>query len=235
MATLMNLSLRHDGKVECEAPSLRLLESLCDILEHENVQVRTYVNGTLYSLLTRQVFKDRAHALGLPEMLQCLADVPPLPPSLARRPAIANRSSGVGEEHRAAAAVHSGPDRMRGACAVTCAVTCAFTPHQHDRAQAVDDDSVGDDAGDEENDEPVSGCRQQSHVVRLSWRALLLRALMPTPVSRPTRMTTICWKQKSTPMFCRSKESMPRSRANLFSPWSTLRCVLQLLAHELLF
>jgi hypothetical protein len=85
MATLMNLSLRHDGKVECEAPSLRLLESLCDILEHENVQVRTYVNGTLYSLLTRQAFKDRAHALGLPEMLQCLADVrnlppPPLPP-----------------------------------------------------------------------------------------------------------------------------------------------------------
>ena len=77
MATLMNLSLRHDGKVECEAPSLRLLESLCDILEHENVQVRTYVNGTLYSLLTRQAFKDRAHALGLPEMLQCLADVTP--------------------------------------------------------------------------------------------------------------------------------------------------------------
>ena len=61
--------------MECEAPSLRLLESLCDILKHENVQVRTYVNGTLYSLLTRQVFKDRAHALGLPEMLQCLADV----------------------------------------------------------------------------------------------------------------------------------------------------------------
>jgi hypothetical protein len=77
MATLMNLSLRHDGKVECEAPSLRLLESLCDILEHENMQVRTYVNGTLYSLLTRQTFKDRAHALGLPEMLHCLADVQP--------------------------------------------------------------------------------------------------------------------------------------------------------------
>jgi hypothetical protein len=156
MATLMNLSLRHDGKVECEAPSLRLLESLCDILEHENVQVRTYVNGTLYSLLTRQVFKDRAHALGLPEMLQCLADVLPLPPSLARHPAIANRCAGVGEEHRAAAAVHSGPDRMRGACPLT----RAFTPHQHGRAQAVDDDSVGDDAGDEENDEPVSRCRQ---------------------------------------------------------------------------
>jgi len=87
MATLMNLSLRHDGKVECEAPSLRLLESLCDILEHENVQVRTYVNGTLYSLLTRQAFKERAHALGLPEMLQCLADVhnPPPPPLYVRR------------------------------------------------------------------------------------------------------------------------------------------------------
>jgi hypothetical protein len=30
--------------------------------------------------------------------------------------------------------------------------------HQHAIVQAVDDDSVGDDAGDEENDEPVSSC-----------------------------------------------------------------------------
>jgi hypothetical protein len=48
-------------------------------------------------------------------MLQCLADVLPFPPSLARRHAIANCSSGVGEEHHAAAAVHSRPDRVRGA------------------------------------------------------------------------------------------------------------------------
>ncbi len=34
-----------------------------------------------------------------------------------------------------------------------------FTAHQHGRVQAVDDDSVGDDAVDEENDELVSICR----------------------------------------------------------------------------
>jgi hypothetical protein len=110
MATLMNLSLRHDGKVECEAPSLRLLESLCDLLEHENMQVRTYVNGTLYSLLTRQVFKDRAHALGLPEMLQCLADVQ-THFSLSVMLCIAHAfASGFRERHRPAAAVHSRSD-----------------------------------------------------------------------------------------------------------------------------
>ncbi len=160
MATLMNLSLRHDGKVECEAPSLRLLESLCDILEHENMQVRTYVNGTLYSLLTRQAFKDRAHALGLPEMLHCLADVTPPPP--APSPLHPSRCSVRSVKHpcRSRRRVSHGScnlfsTRLNARCLALCISLLRPTSSVH-RAQAVDDDSTSDDVGDEENDEPVS-------------------------------------------------------------------------------
>jgi hypothetical protein len=37
----------------------------------------------------------------------------------------------------------------------------------HHHAQAVDDDSANDDVGDEENDEPVSGCQQFSSLRRM--------------------------------------------------------------------
>ena len=170
MATLMNLSLRHDGKVECEAPSLRLLESLCDILEHENVQVRTYVNGTLYSLLTRQAFKDRAHALGLPEMLQCLADVrnlppptppPPTPPPAHRPPLTPPPPTFCSSRcqtraSRGSCSLFSTKSNARCVPAPPCR-SLAVT-HQPPPVQAVEEDSVGDDAGDEENDEPVGAC-----------------------------------------------------------------------------
>ena len=52
-ALLMNLSLRPQGKFHCaqELPDFLLI--LSDLLESENLQVRTHVNGTLYSVLTR--------------------------------------------------------------------------------------------------------------------------------------------------------------------------------------
>ena len=49
----MNLSLRNSGKAKCEEESENVLKVLNDLLEHENMQVRTFVNGTLYSLLSR--------------------------------------------------------------------------------------------------------------------------------------------------------------------------------------
>lgn len=54
-ALLMNLSLRNRGKDECEklAPQMNILKVLTDMMEHDNLQVRTHVNGTLYSILTR--------------------------------------------------------------------------------------------------------------------------------------------------------------------------------------
>lgn len=58
-ALLMNLSLRNRGKDECEklAPQINILKVLSDMMEHDNLQVRTHVNGTLYSILTRQSLK----------------------------------------------------------------------------------------------------------------------------------------------------------------------------------
>ncbi len=46
-----------------------MIKVLADLMEHENLQVRTHINGTMYSVLTRQVLKDEANQLGLGEML----------------------------------------------------------------------------------------------------------------------------------------------------------------------
>jgi len=46
------------GKIKCEDPNQEVLKILNDLLEHENMQVRTFVNGTLYSLLSRQVLRE---------------------------------------------------------------------------------------------------------------------------------------------------------------------------------
>lgn len=64
-ALLMNLSLRTTGKNTCEDPNLGVLQLLQSLLEHENPQVRTYINGTLYSILSRPILKVRARDLGL--------------------------------------------------------------------------------------------------------------------------------------------------------------------------
>ena len=57
-ALLMNLSLRSTGKDKCEDPSLTIIQVLNDLVEHENPQVRTYVNGTLYSIFTRKKLRE---------------------------------------------------------------------------------------------------------------------------------------------------------------------------------
>ena len=62
-ALLMNLSLRTAGKLHAE--KVPILEVLNNLLETENTQVRTYVNGTLYSVLTRPMLKEHAHAMGM--------------------------------------------------------------------------------------------------------------------------------------------------------------------------
>lgn len=71
-ALLMNLSLRSRGKTICEnlhRKGISLIKVLSDLMEHDNLQVRTHVNGTMYSVLTRQNLKDEANQLGLGEML----------------------------------------------------------------------------------------------------------------------------------------------------------------------
>eukprot|EP00349_Pseudokeronopsis_sp_Brazil_P009443 CAMPEP_0202969842 /NCGR_PEP_ID=MMETSP1396-20130829/15718_1 /ASSEMBLY_ACC=CAM_ASM_000872 /TAXON_ID= /ORGANISM="Pseudokeronopsis sp., Strain Brazil" /LENGTH=170 /DNA_ID=CAMNT_0049697839 /DNA_START=195 /DNA_END=707 /DNA_ORIENTATION=+ len=71
-ALLMNLSLRAAGKDKCEDPSIELLKVLNELVEHENLQVRTYVNGTLYSIFNRKKLREEAKELGMHEVLQYL-------------------------------------------------------------------------------------------------------------------------------------------------------------------
>ena len=74
-ALLMNLSLRSRGKTICEnlhQQGISLIKILSDLMEHENLQVRTHINGTIYSVLTRQNLKNEANQLGLGEMLDYL-------------------------------------------------------------------------------------------------------------------------------------------------------------------
>ena len=68
-ALLMNLSLRAEGKTKCEEIP-EILQVLSELIESENLQVRTHVNGTLYSILTRQSLKTQANQLGMGEMLE---------------------------------------------------------------------------------------------------------------------------------------------------------------------
>ena len=68
-ALLMNLSLRAAGKDKCEDPEIDLLTVLNEFVEHENLQVRTYVNGTLYSIFTRKKLREKAKPLGMVESL----------------------------------------------------------------------------------------------------------------------------------------------------------------------
>ena len=44
-------------------------------MQATNPEVRTYVNGTIYSLLSRHTFKTQAHERGLPDMLTAVSEL----------------------------------------------------------------------------------------------------------------------------------------------------------------
>jgi hypothetical protein len=46
-----------------------VLSVLSDLIEHENMVVRTHVNGTLYSILTRKILKNKAREIKMNLML----------------------------------------------------------------------------------------------------------------------------------------------------------------------
>lgn len=72
-ALLMNLSLRAAGKRQAETvPTLTVLNAL---LEMDNPQVRTYVNGTLYSVLTRPVLKEQVSQPNPTTLTLCIASM----------------------------------------------------------------------------------------------------------------------------------------------------------------
>merc|ERR1719502_2274669 len=71
----MNLSLRSAGKTKCEDAAIDILSVLSQLMESDSLQVRTYVNGTLYSVLVRTSLKERAHEIGLPDSLRALIEL----------------------------------------------------------------------------------------------------------------------------------------------------------------
>ncbi|XP_062505500.1 lisH domain-containing protein ARMC9-like isoform X3 [Corticium candelabrum] len=71
-ALLMNLCLRTSGKLQCIRIAGKTLKCLSDLLEHEDVEVRSYVNGALYSILAVPQIREEARAMGMEEILQGL-------------------------------------------------------------------------------------------------------------------------------------------------------------------
>ena len=70
----MNLSLRSAGKDKIEGDKELVFEVLFSLIECINEQIRTFINGTLYSLLSRRTFRDYANQLNLGDILQNLYD-----------------------------------------------------------------------------------------------------------------------------------------------------------------
>ncbi|VDO09071.1 unnamed protein product [Rodentolepis nana] len=63
VALLMNLCLRMDGKKRCAPMASRVLKVLTDLINHENTNILSYVNGALFSLLTLPELQVAAEAM----------------------------------------------------------------------------------------------------------------------------------------------------------------------------
>lgn len=74
-ALLMNLVLRTEGKKRCEARKTELLTILKELLSNDDMQIRTYVNGTLYSLFASTPIKLEARVALLSERIREWASV----------------------------------------------------------------------------------------------------------------------------------------------------------------
>jgi hypothetical protein len=70
LALLMNLSLRVSGRDKCEQISKQLIKLLMKHINNESIQVRTCINGTLYSLFKRKKLKVEARNLGVDVVLK---------------------------------------------------------------------------------------------------------------------------------------------------------------------
>ena len=65
LALIMNLSLRKAGREKFEAIADKTIQILQKFMDKDNIQVLTCINGTLYSLLKKQKFKNEARLKGL--------------------------------------------------------------------------------------------------------------------------------------------------------------------------
>ncbi|KAJ3111158.1 LisH domain-containing protein armc9 [Physocladia obscura] len=71
-ALFMNLCLRTDGRKQCLKNPVKTLETLLNLLEIDSMQIQTYVNGALYSLLSEKEFRNCAKQLRLEDSLRFL-------------------------------------------------------------------------------------------------------------------------------------------------------------------
>lgn len=69
VALLMNLCLRTTGKKKCCLHPEKILKLLIDLLSYDNQEIRPYINGTLYSILSLPSIKAAAIHMGLEEIL----------------------------------------------------------------------------------------------------------------------------------------------------------------------
>lgn len=74
LALLMNLSLNKKGRDKCEEISKPILMLLINYINSESVQIRTCVNGTLYSLIKRKSIREVARKSQLESILIELQD-----------------------------------------------------------------------------------------------------------------------------------------------------------------
>ncbi len=70
LALIMNLSLRKAGREKFEAIADKTIQILQKFMDKDNIQVLTCINGTLYSLLKKQKFKNEARLKGLDVQLK---------------------------------------------------------------------------------------------------------------------------------------------------------------------
>ncbi|XP_047665869.1 lisH domain-containing protein ARMC9 isoform X2 [Tachysurus fulvidraco] len=68
---LMTLCLRTQGKKKCTEKAKHVLKVLSDLLGHENHEIRYYVNGALYGILSVPTLRQEAKEMSLEEILRC--------------------------------------------------------------------------------------------------------------------------------------------------------------------
>eukprot|EP00111_Clytia_hemisphaerica_P001469 TCONS_00004204-protein len=70
VALLMNLCLRTSGKKRCCFQPKKVLKLLSDLLGFDNVEIRPYINGTLYSILSLPSLRETAISMGYEDILK---------------------------------------------------------------------------------------------------------------------------------------------------------------------
>ncbi|XP_051980482.1 lisH domain-containing protein ARMC9 isoform X2 [Xyrauchen texanus] len=71
ISLLMNLCLRTQGKKNCAEQAKHVLKVLTELLGHENQEIRYYVNGALYSILSLPEIREEAKQMSMEEILRC--------------------------------------------------------------------------------------------------------------------------------------------------------------------